>query len=318
MIHFESYSAAQAGAVVKDVTCEKCGARFVYEMVRRASFSRVAAYGIGLDKELVAQNAVGALDRMLAEDEDAVACPACGWFQASMVAKNAKRFWNWTPWGMGNKIDPNAGTPPIRGHFPGCPTGILVKGDAAGTAFFRRVPEVEPDNVLSIRMFQHELPPCCHNCLGPAESETMVVPRSETRPAITFPTCGACAQRVGKRRLVYGLKMFALMTLLFWGAAAVFGTLMVFDDRNNNIANSIGVLVVLGIVGAPIGAAIYTVASMMTSKREYLAVHVLRMDWERLVCRVKFDNRSYLEHVRKHIGTVPISDTLLQYIAEMQ
>lgn len=91
------YSASVRGSVYKGVRCEDCGAEYVYEMTRRArgngtSFlflDNAGAQGRAFEE------ARQRLARKLVAGCDPVPCPACGHYQAAMVALLRRRHARW-------------------------------------------------------------------------------------------------------------------------------------------------------------------------------------------------------------------------------
>jgi hypothetical protein len=92
-----NYTAAMAGAVVRDVACEKCGCAYHYKLVRRGQGTGSAPYyiGQGSAQRRAESGARDSVERLLARDIDPVPCPDCGWFQADMVREVRRRSLRW-------------------------------------------------------------------------------------------------------------------------------------------------------------------------------------------------------------------------------
>src|SRR5258706_5719452 len=96
----KSYYAAATGAIIKHCACEKCGAAYQYQMVRRGQGAASAPYYIntsGAEKR-AQQRANRNLAKLLEKGIDPVACPDCGWFQAAMVREMRQRKHRWLLW----------------------------------------------------------------------------------------------------------------------------------------------------------------------------------------------------------------------------
>jgi len=316
LIHVTTFSAANVGAVIKEVTCEKCAARFVYEMIRRGTGSGTAIYGIGSDSQTAANEAAEALNRFLVDGEDLVACPQCGWFQESMIAKNATRYWYWSPWGVGNRLNPNTTMPTKRGHFPGTPTAVLLDAhNNTVPTMFQRPPDIEPDNVLSIRMFQNEFPPICICCGQPATTTVDLEPQAGINPAISVPACSSCAEAKAKRLRRLKMKLFAMFFSLPLVGLLTLG-IMTFVSEENDGGTLLSMTFMLLLAALICGVLAHFFGN--SSKDKHMPLKIVRMDWETLICRVRFDDLQCLARVRDHIGTLPLSKNILEYIAASQ
>lgn len=98
-----TYTATITGKGWKGCRCEACGQEFVYHVTRVGQSTGLAPYGIGAEsaREGAARAAHKRAAAALAHAVNAVACPACGWFQQSMVS--AKRFKH-VAWALGVTI----------------------------------------------------------------------------------------------------------------------------------------------------------------------------------------------------------------------
>jgi hypothetical protein len=72
--------AVRSGALLKHVPCENCGTEYVY-VLRDTIMARAQA-----SQEEVDRRAEATLRKKLEEGCEPVPCPACGWYQAHMVA----------------------------------------------------------------------------------------------------------------------------------------------------------------------------------------------------------------------------------------
>lgn len=78
-----------------DVACERCGCRFRYRLVRRATGRRVSLGGAseGADGAAAASRAAAAkVAARLTRETDPVPCPDCGHYQAEMVRDVRRRY----------------------------------------------------------------------------------------------------------------------------------------------------------------------------------------------------------------------------------
>src|SRR5262249_55022516 len=86
-VHVESFTEYATGAVLRAVECERCRAKYFYELARFAKGTGSAVYGIG--KEAARKRAKRAaekkLTKLLQRDNEAVPCPNCKWLQSEMV-----------------------------------------------------------------------------------------------------------------------------------------------------------------------------------------------------------------------------------------
>ena len=92
-----NYTASIAGAVVRDVSCEKCGCAYHYRLIRRGQGTGTAPYylGQGGAERRAQTGAINELEHSLAREIDPVPCPDCGWFQAEMVREIERRSFRW-------------------------------------------------------------------------------------------------------------------------------------------------------------------------------------------------------------------------------
>jgi len=94
---WSTYTATVRGAVLKRVTCEGCGERYVYAMERTARGQGTSAYM--LDNRGAERRSSAAADktlrRMFERECDIVPCPACGTVQEDMVrtSRSGHRRW---------------------------------------------------------------------------------------------------------------------------------------------------------------------------------------------------------------------------------
>jgi len=95
-----NFTAALSGSVVRDVTCEKCGCAYHYQLTRRGQGSGTAPYYInqGGAQRRAERGAKKSLEKQLARDTDPVPCPDCGWFQSPMVREIRRRSMRWLNW----------------------------------------------------------------------------------------------------------------------------------------------------------------------------------------------------------------------------
>jgi hypothetical protein len=311
VIHVTSYFKALVATTVKDVSCEKCATPFVYEMIRRVVASDFSIAGINARgmQERADTGAMNALEYALAADEDPVACPSCAWFQSSMVARNERRYWHWSPWGTGYRLNPNAGTPRVIGHFPGTPTAIAIstEGHTSGS-FFRRPPDIEPGNILSLRLFQGEFPSYCCNCFGAADQEEELRSKAGTFPAITIPVCDACVKAFDRRQLRYQVKYFLLFLIPSSLVCALIPFLMKFEDGWKDY-------LFFSLVGCVAGSMLIMRLFFYGVQRRGIPVKIEHVDGETLIGRVCFVNDDYRDRVRNHIAALPLSSELLEFIA---
>jgi hypothetical protein len=96
----KNFTAAFSGAVARDVTCEKCGCAYHYQLVRRGQGTGSAPYYInqGGAQRRAEKGAKKSLEKQLKRDIDPVPCPDCGWFQSPMVRELRKRSLRWLNW----------------------------------------------------------------------------------------------------------------------------------------------------------------------------------------------------------------------------
>ncbi len=81
------------GRVAKVVRCELCGQCYAYELERTVRGSANTLFGGG--ETVAARRSEEYLRRSLAFGIDVVPCPACGWYQSSMIPKARKLHRRW-------------------------------------------------------------------------------------------------------------------------------------------------------------------------------------------------------------------------------
>lgn len=97
MIFFYSRKTATAtGSVIKTVECEHCHAQFSFPFKCEAVGTAIAPYFLfgGWAEQRAENRATKKLEKRLAQETEAVPCPACGRFQRDMVRQFAKRIAN--------------------------------------------------------------------------------------------------------------------------------------------------------------------------------------------------------------------------------
>src|SRR5262245_32270854 len=93
------FTASATGRRLKEVTCEKCGKHFYYELSRVGVGSSSAPYliGQGLAQRSSENRATRNLEKRLLKDEETVPCPACQWINESAIRSYRKtRQGGWT------------------------------------------------------------------------------------------------------------------------------------------------------------------------------------------------------------------------------
>ena len=87
-IHLPStlYTATAEGSVIKDVTCERCGQTYSYEMSRIVNGFEKVLFSSSRGPEKALNKARANLAKALETEHDDVPCPECGWHQAVHVA----------------------------------------------------------------------------------------------------------------------------------------------------------------------------------------------------------------------------------------
>jgi hypothetical protein len=87
MIHLEHFEVTTKGQMFKVVACENCRGEFVYLLTRDAlgCASTAMFWDRAGTKERAANQAQAELHRALERGQDPVPCPACGWYQSSMI-----------------------------------------------------------------------------------------------------------------------------------------------------------------------------------------------------------------------------------------
>ncbi len=93
------FTSVVVGRRTKQVTCEKCGTPFLYELTRTATGTGEAPYFLGQAsaKASAQASAQWYLDRRLAHEVELVPCPKCGWVNADMVKTYRKRKYRYLP-----------------------------------------------------------------------------------------------------------------------------------------------------------------------------------------------------------------------------
>jgi hypothetical protein len=83
----KGFETSVRGSAWKAVVCENCDTEYLYQITREALGSSVS--WLYLDQqgaqERATRRANAALRRMLEQGQDPVPCPACGWYQQSMI-----------------------------------------------------------------------------------------------------------------------------------------------------------------------------------------------------------------------------------------
>jgi len=95
-IHLRHHVAAAKGAEFRTVVCENCQVEFVYLLTRKAEGWATGVMFLDWDApDRAARRAEAELRRTLAQDQDPVPCPSCGWYQQSMVPLLRARHRGW-------------------------------------------------------------------------------------------------------------------------------------------------------------------------------------------------------------------------------
>ena len=240
-----------AQSAFKRVTCESCGCEFGYEMLRRYSKSENALLDVHSSdaRKRAVEGARRIVHSALREHEDPVACPQCGWFQRSMVAKNSMRRWPWSPWGSG-QIDPNVGFPQNRGHFPGAPTAVrMVPGTdtPAAQPTYLRAPDLEPGIILCLRVSTDRLQNCCCVCLK--EAGILV-----SAGCYRVPICASCRNTYYRKPALWNAFYFALPPLLLLPIAAVIMTLVRVFLFHGDVGQFVGMCILALLMTAAVSA----------------------------------------------------------------
>jgi len=309
------YSTTLTHKIVKTVACEKCGCQFAYEMVRRSVGSGTAAYSIGQqDAQARAGNrAVAAMESMLQHHEDPVACPACGWFQASMIFKNQRRFWYWTPWGGGMGIDGNRDFPNNRGHFPGTPTAVRLAAEPPADVPTQRPPILETGDVLTIRLEHDPLPPVCCHCLGDAEVMAVARKQMGAAPGVSVLLCKKCQmelQRAKERTIAKILILPAASLFLCFLLPAV----LLMTEKQPILQGLLSAAVCSGVASVILGLILSGLIWIAKGERHFPAARVISVDYVSMTCRVHFPNAAYREVLCHHIGNTPVSKPLQELL----
>jgi hypothetical protein len=92
-----TYTARVRGRAVKTVTCEKCSDAYVYVVERTAQGSGMSPLFLDNDgaRNRASVSAKHALSNALDRAVDPAACPACGWYQETMVREARRRRGRW-------------------------------------------------------------------------------------------------------------------------------------------------------------------------------------------------------------------------------
>lgn len=95
-----NYTATLSGSTVKDVTCAKCGDRYLYRMVRQATGEGTSPYMLdnaGAQRR-AEEKARAALEHALHTHCEVVPCPNCSHLQPDMVRKVRGQRLGWMNW----------------------------------------------------------------------------------------------------------------------------------------------------------------------------------------------------------------------------
>lgn len=87
-----------SGGVFKHVTCEKCGAEYVYRLERTGTARNTSFFTTQRGLQRAADKARENLTDLLASGIDAVPCPQCGRAQEHMFPAARKMFGIWLNW----------------------------------------------------------------------------------------------------------------------------------------------------------------------------------------------------------------------------
>lgn len=298
------YTSTATQRLRKNVTCEKCGCPFAYELVRQAAGTGRSVYN--LDNQGAHQRAqhqaTSTIHAMLANDEDPVPCPRCGWFQKSMVQKNSRVQWDWTPWGAGANIDPNRDFPQHRGRFPGMPVAHDLSSDADPHPTFP-LPDLEPDNTVTLRLLRDAVPDCCCQCLGPADARVKVGGK------LYLPLCMRCHHKLLGARLLL-IAATAGSVVLFLGLA-LFLLIWFTPSHDGKIHHSsedlVGIVVLALVPAVALGFGTAVIAWLAYGYRFRAPVRLAGLDYARLSARLRFRNPDYLQKLREHIASTPLA-----------
>jgi hypothetical protein len=310
-ISWRTYTSTAAQRAIKRVACEKCGCQFAYQMIRCYSHSGHSVYG--LDNQGARQRAVGGAAQKVASaithHEDPVACPQCGWFQQSMVTKNLRRTWSWTPWGSGSNIDPNRDYPHKLGHFPGMPTAVRVQ---AGTNVpvepvpLQHPPDIEPGGAITLRLTGDRLPTCCCMCLGPSQSGFRA-------GNFLVPVCLPCKQKASRIRFFKALKWISLPGLILLPLAILAALILRLTVSSTAplgtfLFVTFMVLFLVAFLSAGAGMLLW----IWLRGSEGLMAEAISGDAISLTCRIRFENPQYAQRVQQAIARTVVDWALPQ------
>jgi hypothetical protein len=92
-----TYTASKQGVALRRVTCEKCGAQFVYALTRKAVAESTSWFFLDNQgaKERAAENVDRELSEALDRDVDRVPCPKCGLYQSAMFPGIRRDLYWW-------------------------------------------------------------------------------------------------------------------------------------------------------------------------------------------------------------------------------
>jgi hypothetical protein len=289
------YTSTTTQHLIKQVTCEKCGCPFAYELVRQAAGMGSSAYNVGNQgaQQRAQQRAQATLNAMLANDEDPVPCPRCGWFQQSMVRKNSRFTWLWTPWGGGMNIDPNRDYPQRRGRFPGMPIERDLSPGADPQPLIP-MPDVEPNGIVTPRLLRDPLPSCCCQCLAPATL------RVDIGNNVDVLMCADCHRKNRRSRLllVAGtiLVPALLVDLLFFLLELASG------EWHGNPLLLVGTPIFGLIPGGFLGLLFAGIVWIAYGQRHCHPALFAGRDAGRMTMRLRFHNAAYVQQLREHIA----------------
>jgi hypothetical protein len=87
--HARRFHSALVGTRLREVTCEKCSCRYVYEFTRIGSGTATAPYGIGCTRaaRIAAERAQRDLDHRLESEAELVPCPKCHWINDELIMR---------------------------------------------------------------------------------------------------------------------------------------------------------------------------------------------------------------------------------------
>jgi hypothetical protein len=95
-IHLRHHVVTAKGQEFKAVTCENCRVEFVYLLTRHVEgWATGVMFLDGDAPNQAARQASAELCHALPRDQDPVPCPACGWYQKSMLPLIRAQHWGW-------------------------------------------------------------------------------------------------------------------------------------------------------------------------------------------------------------------------------